>query len=597
MALWLVALTVGFLAAAVQYLRPGNLAPATRATLAVLRAAAVGLTLALLLDAPVGRARPVPPQVYVDRSLSMTRGGGTLPASAWDSARALNADSVWAFGDSVRAFGGDTPASDVDTRARSIVERSLATGTPAIVITDGEFSDSSALEGLASGSRLVLLERPDHRDLAIAAMDAPRAAVAGDSVAVRVTLSAAGGGAAAGQLSLLLGSQLLGRWPVAALSAWSERQVEVRARASGGQGPTVLRAIVSSAGDAEPRNDTLAAAVELSRAASAVFVSTSPDQDSRFALAVLRGALALPTRGYLRVAPGRWRHEGSLTPATEAEVREALRDAPVAVLHGDTAIFGPPLALTIGPLALLVPSPADDGEWYATATPTSPLTPALASLPFDSLAPVTAGPPARGDWVALEVRRGREALRRPIVTGTDSPRRVVRMTGSGFWRWRFRGGAGTDAYSALVGGIFDWLAAERADRRAAVPEETIVRAGQPIRWRRGSSADSVIPVSLAVNGRPSDSLSLRFSPGTSVQETPPLAPGVYDVTVPGGRTLLVVNQSAELLPARPRARAGTIGRRVAGDGARGARHMPWIYAVVIGLLCLEWFLRRRAGLR
>lgn len=596
MAVWLVALTAGAVAAIVQYARLRAPSAPVRAGLAAIRALAIALTLALLLNAPLGRPRPVAPSVFVDGSLSMTRGGGSLAAAAWDSAAAIGADSTWAFGDSVRRAVPGGAASDAETRARGVVERSLASGAPAILITDGELPDSGALEGLASGSRLIVLPRPSHRDAAIAAMDAPRAAVEGDSIGVRLTVAAAAGGAAAGQLVLRLGDQVVGRVPLAEMSAWSERQVEVRVRAAA-QGPTVLRAIVTSPGDAEPRNDTLAAAIEVSRAASAVFVSTSPDQDSRFALAVLRGALALPTRGFLRVAPGNWRHEGSLTAATEAEVRQALRDAPVAILHGDTSIFGPPQSISVGPLALLVPAPAEEGEWYASATPTSPLSGALSSLPLDSLAPVSAGTPADGDWTALEVRRGREATRRAIVTGRDSPRRVVRITGSGFWRWRFRGGVSADAYSALIGGAFDWLAAERADRRGAVPDETVLRAGQPIRWRRGSSGDSIVPVVLAVRGRAADSLSLRFAPGVPVTETQPLAPGVYDVTVPGGRTLLVVNQSAELLPARPRVQAGGVGGRSRPDDARGARNAPWLYALVILLLCAEWFLRRRAGLR
>src|SRR5262249_40636606 len=138
-----------------------------------------------------------------------------------------------------------------------------------------------------------------------------------------------------------------------------------------------LRAIVATANDAEPRNDTLSAVIELSRAASAVFVSTSPDQDARFAMAILRGALSLPTRAFLRIAPGNWRHEGDLTTATEAEVRLAMRDAPVVILHGDTNAFGPVRAATMGPLALMVPPDVDDGEWYPVATPVSPLSPAL----------------------------------------------------------------------------------------------------------------------------------------------------------------------------------------------------------------------------
>jgi hypothetical protein len=130
-----------------------------------------------------------------------------------------------------------------------------------------------------------------------------------------------------------------------------------------------------------------------------------------------------------------------------------------------------------------------------------------------------------------------------------------------------------------------------------VPDENVLRAGQPIRWRRGSSGDSLVPVVLAIAGQRPDTLRLRYPSGVSVQESAPLPAGVYDVTVPGGRTLLVVNQSAELLPTRPSVRSGAIGGRSRPDDARGARYAPWLYAVVVLLLCAEWFLRRRAGLR
>src|SRR5688500_6947928 len=127
MAVWLVALTVGAVAAIAHYARLRAPALPGRAGLAALRAIAIALAVALLLDAQLGRSRPVPATVYVDGSLSMTRGDSSLARAATDSARAIGADSVWAFGDSVRAVGGT--ASDADTRIRGVVERSLATGT------------------------------------------------------------------------------------------------------------------------------------------------------------------------------------------------------------------------------------------------------------------------------------------------------------------------------------------------------------------------------------------------------------------------------------------------------------------------------------
>ena len=598
---WLVAVVVGILAAALQYVPLRAPSPSRRAALAALRAFAILLVVALLLDAPLGRARPLLPSVFVDASLSMTRETATLWQSALDSARGIRAESVWFFGDTVRPAAPTTPPADVASRVRPVVERTMATGRPAVLITDGEVQDSSALDGLASGSRVIVLARPPRPDVAVATMDAPRAAVEGDSLAVRVTLVAGAQGAAAGSLALTLDDGALGRWPVEAMSGWAERQYDLRVRAGGAKGAGVLRAIVASPGDAEPRNDTLAATIEISRAASAVFVSTSPDQDARFAIAVLRGTLALPTRGFLRIAPGMWRQEGTLAAATEAEVRQAMRDAPVAILHGDTMIFGPPQATSFGPLALMVPPEGDDGEWYAIATPASPLSGALAAIPLESLPPIAAGVPATGEWTALEARRGREATRRAVVVGRDSPRRTVTVTGSGFWRWRFRGGASADAYAALWGGIFDWLAAERADRRSAVPDESAVRAGQPIRWRRGSRPDSIVRLVVQKRRggvrRGPDTLVLRFGAASAVQETRPLPQGIYDVIVPGGRTVLVVNATSELLPTRQRLVSGNVGRRTRTDDAKRARNAGWLYALAILLLCAEWVLRRRVGLR
>ena len=600
MTAWLIAAAVGVIAAALLYgrQRGAGPAPAWRMGLGMLRAATLTLVVALLLDAPLGRARPASPVVFIDASLSMTRENASLTRAAWDSASAIEADSIWYFGDTIRPADRDVFPADRSTRVRPVVERTMASGRPAILVTDGEVQDSSALDALVSGSRVIVLARGPAQDGAVVSMESPRAAIEGDSLDLRVTVAAGARGAGEGALTLALGARELGRWPVQAMSPWAERQLELRVRAHGTtEGLEILRAVLNTPGDAEPRNDTLAATIELSRAASAVVVSTSPDQDVRFAIAVLRGALALPPRGFLRVAPGAWRHEGSLTPVTEAEVRAALRDAPIAILHGDTLLFGPPRAVTLGPLALLVPA-EEDGEWYPVATPVSPLSPALSAIPLESLPPVAAGAPAAGDWVALEARRGREALRRPLVVGSDAPRRVVTVTGSGFWRWRFRGGAGADAFAAMWGGIFDWLAAERADRRGAVPEATLVRSGQVIRWRRGSTADSVVRVVIQPRavGRP-DTLALRFGPGISVQETAPLPPGIYDVLVPGGRSALAVNASAELLPSRPRLQSGNVGSRRHVDEARRARNKSLLYVLILVLLCGEWIARRRLGLR
>jgi len=272
-----------------------------------------------------------------------------------------------------------------------------------------------------------------------------------------VGLAAGALGSRPGGLSLTLDGVALTKQQFDSLPPFGERvltvKVKLESAGGGGGGPEVLRAVAVAADDAEPRNDTLAVAVDVSRAASAVFVSTSPDFDARYALAVLRGSLGIPTRGYWKVAPGEWRNEGSFSPVTESEVRQALRDAPVAVIHGDTSSFGDPRRATSGPLALIVTASAD-GEWYPAAAPSSPIAPALSGVVWDSLPPVAEAVQApTGSWTGVETRRGRGEERKPLVVGTDSPRRVAVVAAAGLWRWRFRGGVAADAFTAFWGGI------------------------------------------------------------------------------------------------------------------------------------------------
>jgi hypothetical protein len=377
--------------------------------------------------------------------------------------------------------------------------------------------------------------------------------------------------------------------------------VELRAALGGPDGSRLLEASLENGG-AEPRNDTLSVTVEVAEAAGAVLVSSSPDQDSRFMVAVLRGAVSLPTRASYEVARGAWRVEGNLGPVSEAVVRRAIHDAPLVILHGDTAIFGAPRTATTGALALVVPPRAPQGEWYAQAAPTSPIATSLAGIDWDSLAPIEVSRAAPdGDWQGLVATQPRTNEQRVAIVGQGGVRRTVVVPASGMWRWRFRGGVGADAYDALWGSIFDWLSAEPVDRRAAVPADAVIRAGQRIRWRRGAAADSVVRVELkhrgAAGGQGMDTLALRFGETGTLAESEPLLAGVYDVSMPGGSTVLVVNASPELLPrARSIASGAVGGAPLAGDSPR-LRSLGWIYLLAVAALCAEWLLRRRVGLR
>src|SRR4029078_3025721 len=128
--------------------------------------------------------------------------------------------------------------------------------------------------------------------------------------------------------------------PCGARVLWRKGELESATGGGRGGGPEVLRAVSTAPEDAEHHNDTLAVTGDVSRAASAVIVSTSPDFVARYALAVLRGSLGIPTRGYWKVAPGEWRNEGAFSPVPEYDARAEVRDAQVAVVDADTSAFG-----------------------------------------------------------------------------------------------------------------------------------------------------------------------------------------------------------------------------------------------------------------
>jgi hypothetical protein len=599
MTIWLVAVAGGVFLALLSYRWRGAAAGKTL-LVAALRALAFTLLIALLLDAVAGRPRPVAPIVALDVSQSWLRGGDT--ASWRDAARQAQSaasDTLFLVGDSVRPGSVPDRPGDAASRLRPLVERALSSGRPLRLVTDGEVDDPEALAALPTGSQVVVVDRTARADVAVSDIQAPRAVIGSDTAEFRIEVSAGGAGAAGGAVALVIGDQRVATIPLEPLGPFADRTVTTRARVPNVAGASLVHAIVATTGDTEPRNDTLTTVLEVSPAAGAVLVSTSPDLDSREALALLRGALALPTRGFYRVAPGVWRQDGSLAPANETEIRAIVRDAPLVVLHGDTAVFGPPRTATKGALALFAPPPEGSSDWYAVGAPASPVSAALSGAAWDSLPPldVAADVPA-GEWVALETRRGRRLERRVAIVGREAPRRTVIVGASGFWRWRVRGGAGADAFGALWGGLFDWLSAGRTDARAAVSADAVVHAGDPLRWRRGSGDDSVVAVAVVRRGAPAraDSMTLAFTAGESIVETSPLPPGVYDVRTVGGASVLAVNPSRELYPRRG-IRSGAVGRGGSLSDAPRLRSLGWVYALIILALCAEWLLRRRLGLR
>jgi hypothetical protein len=605
--LWIAAVAAGIAASAALYVgrrpRGASLSRGWRLLPAVLRAAAATLLVALALDAPVGRAARGRPIAILDASLSWLRGAGSAGrAGAWERARGearATGGDLWLAGDSVRAAPAPERPADEVTGLRAAVERASAEGRPIAIFTDGEVPDAEGLASLPPDARVRVIAPTRAPDLAIVRVDAPPTAAAGDTLTVRASLAADGAGAPARRLSLQLGGARAVASPTLPLAPYAETTLDLRLpvppRAAGA---TLLVAALGGAADGEARNDTLVVAIEVTATPGALFVSTAPDFDARYALAVLRGSLALPATGYFRLAPGVWRDDRTFAQVSEAAVRAAVRAAPVLALHGDTAFFGPPARATTGSV-VLVPRFDDRGEeWYASDAPPSPLAAALSGTPWDSLPPVgVSATPPTGEWTGLSTRLGRAGTPRAAIAGREGTRRSVVVAASGLWRWEFRGGASADAFAALWGGIFDWLAEGRSDRRAALPDGA-PRAGEPVRWRRGAGDSSEVVVTVAPRGAPARAtrVPLRFAPGVTIVESPPLDAGVYDVQAPGGRSVLVVNPSAEWLPRRPTLRSRDA---AAGDAAaelRGLRSQPWAYLVLVVLLAVEWLVRRRLAL-
>jgi hypothetical protein len=595
---WLIAGTAGVAAALALY---GRRLPADAygRGLAALRGVAVLLVVAILLDAPIGLRAALRPLVALDVSASWQQGGAARYAEAVSRATATAGDLIL-FGDSLRDGPPPRQPADGASRVGPAVDRAAALGRPLQVITDGQVTDPEALAALPAGSTVEVLPAPVTVDAAVRSLELPATASPGDSLELRALVVSAGAPVPAVNMAARLADgTMLASAPLGALGAWSEREWRVRIRVPERREALVVRVSATAAGDRQPGNDTLTTVLEARGGPAAVFASTTPDEDSRFALALMRGALAFGVRGFLRVAPGQWREDGTLTRVEESVVRAALAGAPIAVLHGDTALFGPPRALTRGALALVVPPHDDDGEYFTERAGASPLAPALSGVPWDSLPPITVGPaPVGTSWGALNARRGRRFDERVVVGGYDAPRRIAVLPVRGLWRWQFRGGRSADAFAALWGGVFDWLAEGGADERAVLAASPWLREGEPVTWRRGASRDSVITVQLRRDGSATDVMTtLRFGDAGGVATSPPLPSGIWRATIPGGTSIFAVNASAESLPRRPLVSRAAVGGVRASGQRPSVRETWWVYAIVLALLCAEWFMRRRVGLR
>ncbi len=651
---WILAIALGLLTAWLAYGRgraaaAGMTSPARTGVLAALRMAAVTIVAALLFGAPSGRPHTPPPLLAVDASASWRRAVGdeSTAVRGWrqrfvDSViPAVGADAPLVLvGDSLRDATHEDLSQwvprDQVSRVRPAVDRAAAMGRALVLVTDGELDDAEVMADAPAGSRVETMasvtDRASRRDVALADLAVPSSATAADTVSVAATLVAGGSATPEGSMAVLLDGVEHATVPVPALGPYASTRITARVTMPRGAHIALLQSVVRVAADAEPRNDTLTAAIEIGDRPTAVFLSTAPDLDVREVLTVLRGALDVPTRAYLRVAPNAWRVEGALASIGEAEVRARAAAAGMLILHGDTSWLstGVGRSGTTGELfagaarALWVPAPptavaragelARTPEWYVADAPPSPLMSALSALPFDSLPPITLAGPATNvgagvligpEYAVLTARLSKRGDPVAAIAAREARgTRTVIISGSGYAGWALRGGRPREAFTALWGGIFDWVAAGRGDVRAARPATGMLRAGDPVLWRRGG-ADTLVAVTLSrrstgnapAQGRATDSLMLTFSARRFEVASSTLPPGVYDVQTRGGRSVLVVNASREWVPRAPSVTAGPASRAAAVSDTPRLVEAGWPFVLALVLLCAEWIGRRLSGQR
>lgn len=570
---------------------------------AVLRAAGLVALLLLLWNPPwlPGRAAPRPPLILLDGSLSLAGAGGRW-AEALDSARRLAGDDgiIWRFGRGVASFDTAPPA-DGTSGLEPALAAAAARGGPVTVITDGEISDFASLPAdLRTRPRVIALPRPPFRDAYIAAVSGQRRLAATDTLRLVVTVGVAGGRwqmADGRTLAVRLGERRLVSRPVNLPDSGTIVVTFEIPAARLPAGVAALTVEIEDAGDAEPRDDARVYVVETVARPAVVVLADPPDWETRFLARELADVARAPVRTYVRLgSAGGWRDGATLRPVGDGEVLRALSEARL-VVHG-----GAPPSEARGAARLVLAAAAGEGDWYVAAPPPSAIAGAMAGIARDSLPPLSGVAPAPADsgvTVALTAALARRGRAVPVVTlrETGGPR-IATLTGSGFWRWAFRGGASQTAYRALVAALADWLLSEqgavRREQFAPVTPET--PRGLPIVWQwLGRDAARDIVVRLAGPDRERVD-TLRFDvAGRAALDLPP---GVYRYAAQDGpeRGVVVVETYSDEWRPAPVTLASQAALVAGAPQRRGVRDTWWLFALAIAAFAVEWYWRRREGL-
>jgi len=616
--------------------------------LASLRAAVLLLTLFLVWNPALpGRIAPqaaADSWVLLDRSMSMSVGEG-----AWEAARERASELVSdgarlvTFGERVRPLAPDSLRDIVPdepaTRLAAALERAAEAGARRVVVlSDLRVRDPSASAAVLRRTRAdVVMERMGDRvrNVGIPQVVAPRALQSGQNLPLEVVVQGEGGDASDSvtvevrEEGLLVASERQALPP-------DGRQVRVNFTLPPPTREGELRYVVTAilAGDRFPEDDErvlwLSVGPEIR---GAVLLSLRPTWEPRFVLPVLQQVTGLQARGYLRLGDGRYLVAAGGTSdravVTEAEVRRAMSQAELLVLHGVGG--GAPdwiveQARTASRLLVFAHDPAGAalagvevgnplrGEWYPTAElPPSPLAADLSGAELTGLPPLGGVLPvlrddAPGPLTLQRDGQGR-AERALTLTQANGRRRAV-VLASGFWRWGFREGSPREAYRRLWAAVSGWLLANEAVASGVGvrPLAPVVPREQPVDWFAPGFAGDSIRLRIRTGDAAVVDTVLVVPPEESFR-TNRLPPGRYAFTADRGEgtdsegegEFDVEHFTDELLlpPAvlDSASGAGAEGLRQAAPVGRPLRTHPLPYVLLLVLLCSEWIGRRRLGLR
>lgn len=523
------------------------------------------------------------PLVLLDTSLSLSGPGGDLAA-----ARAA-ADSI---GD-VQPFGS--------SRVRAPLIAASASGRQVAVITDGEIRDALELPAdLLAATRVRLFPRRPVEDVAITSVAAPRWVQAGDTLQIQVSVEAFGG-LAAGPVAIEVqsGGRVFARG-AAELGGAPRGQVTIAVPTAGlDVGDRVLEVVLGDHRDAEPRTDLRRVMITITPSPGIVLVAAAAGWESRFLYRTIRELAGVPVRGYFQVEPGAWRSMDGLASVTPAAVAEAVRGADMLVSFGDS-IPGSGASQARGHWEWPVAAPVV-GDWFLAPVPGSPAGSGLAAIPVESLPPATAlAPlePSPAGWTGMRAQLSRRGADRAAVVGDlRGNRRHVIVGATGLWRWSFRGGLAEQAYRIWVSETMTWLlGGAQASGAALRPLRHVVEQDEPVVFELvGSAPESPVAVEwTGESARLPDTLAFDGAGRARVI----LPPGTWPYRAgPADSGLVVVEEySTEFLPA-PRSLEAQEGSVAPSRRQRQARDLPWLFAIPLLAWSIEWWTRRRSGLR